>query len=150
MSNSSKLEAALDAAINTEDNPTRKILTKRVKDILKQLSRKLPKCFIAHLELTHYEDIPEKTMVIVDWRIGNRLSNQSFFEFIEGKEIPKFPAKVYVGNIEKLDQHKHEKTLREFYRESSKQGIITYINLIYAAVKFENVHNIENANLVNQ
>lgn len=136
--------ATLDFVIS-KDNPTGKFMTKHIKNYINKLAAKLPDGFLIQLDPTYYDVMPEKSMVLVDWRLGLRLMGQGYFEFIPGKEIDSFPSKVYTNACKMVRREDHKTNLKQFFKSEGKEGIISYVNIAFSAVKMNDVYNIENS-----
>lgn len=145
MDNATKFNMALDKAIDTKDNPGGKYLTRSVKAFINKVASRLPASYLVQLDLSYYPIPPTKTLVLVDWFLGNKLFNHGYFKFIPGTEIEGFPSEIFVGSVKKVQREEHKSNLRTFYKNSGKAGLIEYINMAYSSVKYTDVTDVQNS-----
>ena len=136
MSQIDKFKQSLNAAINTPNNPTGKYMTPQVKAFINKVAAKLPNCYLGQVDKHRYDNPPEKELLIMDYVLGQKMGKAGYFEFVEGKELPNFPSRVFLYNITSINQAKHKVNLRDAYKEHGGEGIANYITLVYSAVSY--------------
>lgn len=121
--------------IISQNNPTGKALTPKVKHLFRHLSKRvLRKIWIATLDPMYVES--ETTKVILDFTLGNNLPTDLAFEFKEGLGRTDLPNTLVIKDKMIADNYA---MLKEFYTSEGVNGVIQYLNLASNPIKFTDV-----------